>query len=96
MKNKGPGQVMNVTVYISWPYEVESGYSKGKHLLYLMEAPQINGNRVSEQSPMSSLCRVRPPVTWTGQTCGCGKNVSGRIKTGTVSYAIKNKYKLCS
>ena len=57
MKNKGPGRVMNATVYISWPYEVESGYSKGKHLLYLMEAPQINGNRVSEQSHISCLCR---------------------------------------
>ena len=38
---------MNVTVFISWPYEVESGYSKGKHLLYLMQAPEIAGNRVS-------------------------------------------------
>ena len=38
---------MNVTVFISWPYEVESGYSKGKHLLYLMQDPEITGNRVS-------------------------------------------------
>ncbi|KAI0240277.1 Integrin alpha-PS1 [Lamellibrachia satsuma] len=45
VKNKGPGRVMNVTVFISWPYEVESGYSKGKHLLYLMQDPEIAGNR---------------------------------------------------
>ena len=47
VKNKGPGRVGNVTVDISWPYEVESGYKKGKHLLYLMTEPEILGNRVS-------------------------------------------------
>jgi integrin alpha 7 len=41
VKNEGAGKVANSSVFISWPYEVESGYSNGKHLLYILEEPRI-------------------------------------------------------
>ncbi len=40
--NKGTGHVANSTLWIYWPYEVESGYNEGKHLLYLMEEPRVS------------------------------------------------------
>ncbi|XP_064614581.1 integrin alpha-PS1-like [Liolophura sinensis] len=37
--NNGPSDVPYSTLYILWPYEMESDYNSGKHLLYLMEVP---------------------------------------------------------
>lgn len=49
--NRGPWRVKRVQVLIDWPYEVENGYRHGKHLLYLMEAPQVTGNGYCELNP---------------------------------------------
>jgi len=41
--NKAGGRVSRSTLHISWPYEVESGHSDGKRLLYLMDPPKVRG-----------------------------------------------------
>ncbi|XP_064648554.1 integrin alpha-PS1-like isoform X2 [Lineus longissimus] len=41
--NTGPGTVPSSSVDIFWPYEVENGLDQGKHLLYLMQEPQVEG-----------------------------------------------------
>lgn len=43
LSNNGPGKVSNCSVRIQWPYEVMSNYPQGKHLLYLMEIPEVKG-----------------------------------------------------
>jgi len=45
LSNNGPGKVSNASVRIKWPYEVMSNYPQGKHLLYLMEVPEIKGGK---------------------------------------------------
>ncbi len=37
--NLGPWSVSNVSVLISWPYEVQSPFPQGKWALYMMEPP---------------------------------------------------------
>ncbi|XP_052246976.1 integrin alpha-6-like isoform X2 [Dreissena polymorpha] len=39
--NNGPGVVESSEITIYWPYEVQSTYPHGKHLLYLMQPPQV-------------------------------------------------------
>ena len=39
--NNGPGTVQSADLTIRWPYEVASKYTHGKHLLYLMQQPQV-------------------------------------------------------
>ncbi|XP_052797585.1 integrin alpha-6-like [Mya arenaria] len=39
--NNGPGTVEASEITIFWPYEVQSTYPHGKHLLYLMNSPQV-------------------------------------------------------
>jgi len=39
---KGSGNVRNIEVVISWPYELQSMYESGKHLLYLAQLPQAS------------------------------------------------------
>jgi len=39
---KGSGNVRNTQVLISWPYELQSIYASGKHLLYLTQLPQAS------------------------------------------------------
>ena len=39
--NNGPGTVQSADLTIKWPYEVASKYTHGKHLLYLMQPPQV-------------------------------------------------------
>ncbi|XP_074658698.1 integrin alpha-PS1-like [Tubulanus polymorphus] len=41
--NQGPGTIAYSTVEIYWPYEVENKRDQGKHLLYLIEKPQVEG-----------------------------------------------------
>ena len=45
LSNNGPGKVSSASVRIKWPYEVMSNYPQGKHLLYLMEVPEIKGGK---------------------------------------------------
>jgi len=49
---KGSGNVRNIQVVISWPYELQSVYASGKHLLYLAQLPQASYflSDVSERS----------------------------------------------
>ncbi|ESO84557.1 hypothetical protein LOTGIDRAFT_168627 [Lottia gigantea] len=50
--NYGSGTVSQSTLYIDWPYEVENQQPKGKHLLYLMQAPQVmSGNAECTYNP---------------------------------------------
>ena len=39
---KGSGNVRNTQVVISWPYELQSIYASGKHLLYLTQLPEAS------------------------------------------------------
>ncbi|XP_067649409.1 integrin alpha-PS1-like isoform X1 [Haliotis asinina] len=39
--NFGPGVVSRSELTIYWPYQTENGEPQGKHLLYLMQAPQV-------------------------------------------------------
>jgi hypothetical protein len=39
--NNGPGSVESSEITILWPYETGSKYPHGKHLLYLMQPPQV-------------------------------------------------------
>ncbi|ELU18032.1 hypothetical protein CAPTEDRAFT_222780 [Capitella teleta] len=41
VKNVGLGVVSNSTVFINWPFELASDYAHGKHLLYMMDFPEI-------------------------------------------------------
>ena len=41
MDNLGPGTVNASEITIKWPDELASGYRHGKHLLYLMQPPQV-------------------------------------------------------
>ena len=40
--NLGPGTVNASEITIKWPYELASRYRHGKHLLYLMQPPQVS------------------------------------------------------
>ena len=41
--NAGPWRVPNLTVVLSWPYQVENGKAVGKWLLYMDETPTVDG-----------------------------------------------------
>lgn len=49
--NKGPGSVPNSRLTIKWPYELASSVGHGKHLLYLMQPPQVMEGNVICQHP---------------------------------------------
>lgn len=53
----------NCSVTIRWPYEVESRYPRGKHLLYLLEQPQVCGFLVfrlqMRNEELSNECELR-------------------------------------
>ena len=42
MDNLGPGTVNASEITIKWPYDLASRYRHGKHLLYLMQHPQVS------------------------------------------------------
>ena len=42
VRNDGDGLVPSSKVVIHWPYETQSSYEHGKHLLYLMEEPLVS------------------------------------------------------
>lgn len=44
VRNRGPWKAGNISVVISWPYEVENKKKHGKWLLYLMEKPRVDGH----------------------------------------------------
>lgn len=65
LSNNGPGKVSNASVRIRWPYEVMSNYPQGKHLLYLMEVPEIRGGkgRCFVDPNRVNFLNVKPPVS---------------------------------
>ena len=42
VKNAGLGHIQRSNLTIWWPYEAVSHYPQGKHLLYMMEPPEID------------------------------------------------------
>lgn len=46
--NRGPSKARKVEIIIDWPFEVENGRHHGKHLLYLVEKPHVQGNGYCE------------------------------------------------
>lgn len=55
--NNGPGTVQSADLTIRWPYEVASKYTHGKHLLYLMQQPQVLGGGES-----GTVCFENPDI----------------------------------
>ncbi len=55
VKNAGNGRVGNAMVNISWPYEVRSSYPHGKHILYLMKAPEVGVGVTTFELQLSDL-----------------------------------------
>ncbi|XP_013415962.1 integrin alpha-PS1 isoform X2 [Lingula anatina] len=41
--NNGSGTVERVNIIVKWPYEVANNYEQGKHLLYLVHTPIVEG-----------------------------------------------------
>jgi integrin alpha 7 len=67
IKNVGRARVPRSTVFISWPYELHSEYSSGKHLLYLIEEPLLDGDVkcfIDRRmiNPLKILSRSRTPL----------------------------------
>ena len=48
--NNGGGTVQASEITIYWPYELQSSYAHGKHLLYLMHPPEVKVYIMSRQS----------------------------------------------
>merc|ERR1719193_674866 len=68
LSNNGPGKVSNASVRIRWPYEVMNNYPQGKHLLYLMEVPEIKGGkgRCFVDPKRVNFLNVKPPAPNSG------------------------------
>ncbi|GFV15579.1 integrin alpha-PS1 [Trichonephila clavipes] len=49
--NYGPWKAKQVEVHIKWPYQTETFTKNGKWLLYMMEAPKVQGNGFCDVDP---------------------------------------------
>lgn len=46
IKNRGDAPVVSSTLVVHWPYELQSDYPDGKYVLYILEAPMLQGEGV--------------------------------------------------
>ncbi|XP_035223248.1 integrin alpha-PS1-like isoform X2 [Stegodyphus dumicola] len=49
--NYGPWKAKEVEIHVKWPYQTETFKKTGKWLLYIMEAPKVQGNGYCEIDP---------------------------------------------
>lgn len=75
--NKGPGSVPNSRLTIKWPYELSNSNGNGKHLLYLMQPPQVmEGNAVCRHPTIINPASIK---------------FKGQTSDGATSYSVRRR-----
>lgn len=53
--NAGPGKLKNLEVQVKWPFQVANNKPQGKWLLYLDEAPVVEGEKKNKRKKNNLL-----------------------------------------